>query len=130
MREFGDKYNGDVQAALMGLQKERMATEAGDVEMDKSMRKRKWVASVEKEVGGEGSRSFKNGVYSCFFQKNLPVLLLTIITGVMAARMMSASPKKKPGSSTGPGTAQRARLLAANRTPGTVSPISHISQTT
>ena len=69
MREFGDKYNGDVQAALMGLQKERMATKAGDVEMDKSMRKRKWVASVEKEVGGEGSRSFKNGVYSCFFKK-------------------------------------------------------------
>jgi hypothetical protein len=64
MREFGEKYNGDVQAALRGLQRERMGVGGepggvGDIEIDKSTRKRKWVASVEAEA--EGSKSFKNG---------------------------------------------------------------------
>ncbi|KZP33576.1 hypothetical protein FIBSPDRAFT_943365 [Athelia psychrophila] len=99
MREFGDKYNGDVQAALRGVQRERMGISAdagaGDIEIDKSTRKRKWVASMEAEHQlAEGSKSVKN------------------------ARMASMSPQKKPGSSTGPGTAQRARLAAASRTPG------------
>jgi hypothetical protein len=66
MREFGEKYNGDVQAALRGLQREKMGVGVdpggeGDSEMDKSMRKRKWVASVEAEA--EGSKSFKNGAF-------------------------------------------------------------------
>jgi hypothetical protein len=65
MREFGEKYNGDVQAALRGLQRDRMGvgTEAGvsgDIEIDKSERKRKWVASVE-AAEADGSRSFKTG---------------------------------------------------------------------
>lgn len=45
MREFGTNYNGDIQAALRGLQKERMGGEV--TEIDKSTRKRKWVASQE-----------------------------------------------------------------------------------
>jgi hypothetical protein len=119
MREFGDKYKGDVQAALRGLQRERMGVGAeagagsrsGDIEIDKSTRKRKWVASVEAEA--EGSQRLKNGVFDSVL---LPAGLLTLFI----ARMMSTSPKKKPGSSTGPGTAQHARLIASNKTPGTV----------
>lgn len=64
MRKFGDKYNGDVQAAVRGVQRERMGADAGagDIEIDKSTRKRKWVASMEAEQQlAEGSKSFKNG---------------------------------------------------------------------
>jgi Nbl1 / Borealin N terminal len=125
MREFGEKYNGDVQAALRGLQRERMGVGgepggAGDIEIDKSTRKRKWVASVEAEA--EGSKSFKNGMFiSLHYAYGSSQLF------ICSARM--ASPNKKPGSSTGPGTAQRARLLASNRTPGTVSTLSSAIQT-
>jgi hypothetical protein len=67
MREFGEKYDGDIQAALRGVQRERMGVSeeiwpgGREIEIDKSTRKRKWVASVEAEV--EGSRSFKNGAF-------------------------------------------------------------------
>lgn len=118
MREFGDKYNGDVQAALRGVQRERMGISAdagaGDIEIDKSTRKRKWVASMEAEHQlAEGSKSVKNG--KCF-EEDRCISLISF-----SARMASMSPQKKPGSSTGPGTAQRARLAAASRTPGAVS---------
>lgn len=66
MREFGEKYNGDVQAALRGVQREKLGMSAdvgaGDIEIDKSTRKRKWVASMEVEHQlAEGSKSVKNG---------------------------------------------------------------------
>jgi hypothetical protein len=38
MAEFGDKYDGDVQAALRGLQKERLVV---DVPLDRNAMKRK-----------------------------------------------------------------------------------------
>ncbi|KAF7978495.1 hypothetical protein HWV62_45643 [Athelia sp. TMB] len=67
MREFGEKYNGDVQAALRGVQRERMGMDAdsgaGDIEIDKSTRKRKWVASMEEQQLAEGSKAAKNGEY-------------------------------------------------------------------
>jgi hypothetical protein len=72
MREFGEKYNGDVQAALRGLQRERMVEAGGgvgDMEIYKSVRKRKWVASVE-AAEAVGSRSFKNGA-SFFFWRGV-----------------------------------------------------------
>ncbi|EGN97979.1 hypothetical protein SERLA73DRAFT_109266 [Serpula lacrymans var. lacrymans S7.3] len=99
MGVFTDKYNGDVQECLRGLQKEKMGSEA--IEIDQTTRKRKWVASQEEAESSangaahEAERALKN------------------------ARMTVATPKKKPGSSMGPGTAQRARLLSANKTPGT-----------
>ncbi|KAK7469147.1 hypothetical protein VKT23_003637 [Stygiomarasmius scandens] len=45
MREFCTKYNGNVQQALRGVQKERLAALGEDVggEMDRTARKRKWV---------------------------------------------------------------------------------------
>ncbi len=62
MREFGEKYHGNVQEALRGVQRERMAAaglDANFAEIDKSERKRKWVASqeVESEASGSGTRS-------------------------------------------------------------------------
>ena len=56
MREFGKKYDGNIQLALKGYQKERLVAAGGDAtlgEIDKSMRKRKWVASQEAEAEAE-----------------------------------------------------------------------------
>lgn len=91
MREFGEKYNGNVQEAVRGVQRERMATslDANFAEIDKSERKRKWAASqeVESEASGSGSRkdaterhAAKNGMsfvvsftlVSCFSNLNSP----------------------------------------------------------
>jgi hypothetical protein len=60
MREFGEKYNGNVQEALRGVQREKMAAaglDANFAEIDRSERKRKWVASqeVESEASGSGT---------------------------------------------------------------------------
>lgn len=78
MREFGEKYEGNIQSALRGFQKERLAAAGGDAtlgEIDKSMRKRKWVASqeAESELSGprqpkeqEMQKAIKNGPLSVF----------------------------------------------------------------
>ncbi|KAJ6584903.1 hypothetical protein B0H19DRAFT_1249822 [Mycena capillaripes] len=86
MRDFGAKYNGNIQAALRGVQRDKFVA-AGATEIDKSTRKRKWVASQEAE-NEASEKAAKNA-------------------------RLTVSPQKKPGSSTGPGTAQRARILAA-----------------
>ena len=127
MREFGDKYDGSIQSALRGFQKERLAAAGADAtlgEIDKSMRKRKWAASqdLEAEASGLGhtkepdsQRMSKNGASNS--------LLRAISTEgqAMLARTNPFSPKKATGSSTGPGTTQRSRLLSTvNKTPGTV----------
>ncbi|KAJ7505380.1 hypothetical protein B0H11DRAFT_2220819 [Mycena galericulata] len=93
MRDFGAKYNGNIQAALRGVQRDRFVA-TGATEIDKSTRKRKWVASQE-DASGDSQKAPKNA-------------------------RLTVSPQKKPGSSTGPGTAQRARILAAAgaKTPG------------
>lgn len=52
MREFGDKYNGDIQLALRGFQRDRLAAAGADAnfgEIDKSMRKRKFLENHEAE---------------------------------------------------------------------------------
>ena len=65
MGEFADKYNGDIQACLRGLQSERMG--GTDFEIDKDTRKRKWAAAQEEaEASGQGdqARAPKNGEMS------------------------------------------------------------------
>jgi hypothetical protein len=72
MREFGEKYNGNIQLALRGFQKERL--DAANVgpdfgEIEKSMRKRKHLATTdtEKDSGTEtDSRPTKNGQFGWF----------------------------------------------------------------
>ena len=70
MGEFADKYNGDIQACLRGLQKERMG-EVEAIEIDRETRKRKWAAALEEtEASGSGpathdgepSRALKSGM--------------------------------------------------------------------
>jgi hypothetical protein len=68
LREFGDKYQGNLQSALRGYQKERLAAAGIDGstdEIDRSERKRKWVASHDVDVSGnkepEPERSLKTG---------------------------------------------------------------------
>ena len=53
MAEFGDKYDGDVQAALRGLQKERLPFDVAP--LDRNAMKRKWAPVPEEEEGQEGS---------------------------------------------------------------------------
>ncbi|KAK1231163.1 hypothetical protein PQX77_005689 [Marasmius sp. AFHP31] len=108
MREFGEKYNGNVEAAMKGIQKERLKASAsgeGIGEIDKTTRKRKWLAIQSAEddsAAADGDvRSSKN------------------------ARMMQATSPKKAGSSTAPGTAQHARLMGT-RTPGKSRTLSSI----
>jgi len=72
MREFGEKYNGDIQLALRGFQRDRLAAAGADAnfgEIDKSMRKRKFLenhdaekSTVSKEAN---SRPLKAGESSC-----------------------------------------------------------------
>jgi len=71
MGDFADKYNGDIQACLRGLQRERMG-EVEAIEIDRETRKRKWAAALEEtEASGSGtanhdsesSRALKNGVW-------------------------------------------------------------------
>jgi hypothetical protein len=105
MRDFGAKYNGNIQAALRGVQRDKFVA-AGATEIDKSTRKRKWVASQEEhDAQGDSQKAQKNGWSCCF-------VLERAGSTYLAARL-TVSPQKKPGSSTGPGTAQRARILAA-----------------
>jgi hypothetical protein len=70
LREFGEKYQGNLQSALRGYQKERLAAAGIDGstdEIDRSERKRKWVASheVDSDVSGnkeaDHERSLKTG---------------------------------------------------------------------
>lgn len=77
MREFGEKYEGNLQSALRGYQKERLAAAGIDAsvgEIDRSERKRKWVAIQEAEADmsapkdSDPQRSNKNGLsfFLCF----------------------------------------------------------------
>lgn len=65
MGDFADKYNGDIQACLRGLQSERMG--GTDFEIDRDTRKRKWAAAQEEaEASGQAqeadqARAAKNG---------------------------------------------------------------------
>ncbi|KAF9527540.1 hypothetical protein CPB83DRAFT_855969 [Crepidotus variabilis] len=116
IREFGEKYEGDLQSALRGYQKERLAAAGIDAsagEIDKNERKRKWVASQEVETEASGSLSQSK-------EAEPPRAAKT-------ARTQLHSPKKA-GSSTGPGTAQGSRLTALNRTPGASRTMSRIPQ--
>jgi len=58
MADFGDKYNGDVQAALRGLQKERLAIDV--VPLDRNAMKRKWVPASEEDPEARPGSPTKN----------------------------------------------------------------------
>lgn len=65
MREFGEKYNGNIQLALRGFQKDRLtAAGAGPDfgEIEKSMRKRKIMSYTEGDKDpARDNRPSKNG---------------------------------------------------------------------
>lgn len=67
MREFGEKYNGNIQAAVRGLHRAKFVSERGESaleKIDKDTRKRKWVESqeTEDEASSDQSRATKNGM--------------------------------------------------------------------
>ena len=56
LREFA-KYNGDIQACLKGIQREKLGGEAGAI--DKNTRKRKWVESQETDAKTKDAESLQ-----------------------------------------------------------------------
>lgn len=59
MAEFIDRYDGDLQAALRGVQKERLERmgTALSTDLDRTERKRKWISSFDIPDPGEGESS-------------------------------------------------------------------------
>lgn len=55
MAEFGDKYDGDVQAALRGLKKEGLAVDVAP--LDRNQMKRKWAPVPEEEEHGKNANN-------------------------------------------------------------------------
>ncbi|XP_006462722.1 hypothetical protein AGABI2DRAFT_207297 [Agaricus bisporus var. bisporus H97] len=102
MREFGEKYQGNIQAALRGYQKERLVAAGADAdfgEIDKTMRKRKWVEGIEAEMEKNSSKDGE------------------IPRAAKTARTVAPSPSptklKMAGPSKVPSSAQRKRLVSA-----------------
>ncbi|KAI6130905.1 hypothetical protein EDD17DRAFT_1568680 [Pisolithus thermaeus] len=94
MGDFADKYDGDVQACLRGLQRERLGN-TEELEIDRETRKRKWAAALEEsEASGSGTGA----------NDNEPPRALK------SARVAVATPRKK-GASSNP--------FSAANTPGT-----------
>ncbi|KAI5989860.1 hypothetical protein EDC04DRAFT_3128022 [Pisolithus marmoratus] len=94
MGDFADKYDGDVQACLRGLQRERLGN-AEELEIDRETRKRKWAAALEEsEASGSGTGANDS---------EPPRALKT-------ARVVAATPKRKGASS---------NTFAVTNTPGT-----------
>jgi hypothetical protein len=69
MRDFGQKYDGNIQAAVMGFQRAKFISERGKdtlEKIDKDTRKRKWFASVDTDNEApamSGPRGSKAGVW-------------------------------------------------------------------
>ena len=59
MAEFGDKYNGDIQACLKGIQQEKLGVDVAPI--DRTAMKRKWVVAQDSDAEGRGEASNKNG---------------------------------------------------------------------
>jgi len=80
MREF-QKYDGDMQAALRGLQQEKLGGGSFIKEIDKNTRKRKWVASQEADAHASGSGFAENEAECSKAPKSgkMPIYLIDMI---------------------------------------------------
>ena len=99
LREFV-KYNGDIQAAVKGRNRELLGNE--DATIDLGTRKRKWVESQESEeklVKGqqevEGSRGIKNG-------RECLLLVILLVTNCSCSSHGCCHTQEEACSSTGP----------------------------
>ncbi|KAH9042240.1 hypothetical protein EDB85DRAFT_2286024 [Lactarius pseudohatsudake] len=118
MAEFGDKYDGDIQSALRGLQKERLALDVAPI--DRNAMKRKWVPAPEDE---NDTRADDSGNHSRATKNRESVVHLSercVRSKATKARIAPPSPQKKPPLP-GNGPPPRAHVP---RTPGT----SHIQR--
>jgi len=80
MAEFGDKYDGDIQSALRGLQKERLALDVAP--LDRNAMKRKWAPAPEDETE---TRAEDSGKYTENHSRT-----------TKTPRIAPPSPQKKP----------------------------------
>ncbi|KZT11888.1 uncharacterized protein LAESUDRAFT_641687 [Laetiporus sulphureus 93-53] len=118
LKEFA-KHGGDIQECVKGLKRELLSAEESVI--DKSPRKRKWVASQDGAEKAEGSGTAGSSSRDAESSR-----------GIKSARMLVSTPsKKKPGLPNGLGSAQRPRFPLP-RTPGTTRtpqriPSSHLA---
>ena len=61
MADFADKYNGDINECLRGLQRDK---QGGETTIDPALRKRKWKDSEESIEDLENRRASKTGINS------------------------------------------------------------------
>ena len=121
MEDFGDKYDGDVQAALRGLQKERLTVDVAP--LDRSEMKRKWAPVPEEEEHtrlGDSGKNANSGHGRAAKHREwlyLPPLTLIRLFLFQKVRVAPPSPKKKPPPFPGNNPPSR---IQAPRTPGTV----------
>jgi hypothetical protein len=121
MSEFGDKYDGDIQSALRGLQKERLALDVAPI--DRNAMKRKWAPATEDENEtrtdnpGKHSRAAKNREW--FLSPVSPNDVYD--QRRTKARIAPPSPQKKPPF---PGSGPPPRVHVP-KTPGTVRSFPH-----
>jgi hypothetical protein len=118
MAEFGDKYDGDVQAALRGLQKERLTVDVAP--LDRNEMKRKWAPVPEEEehetrknANSGHARPAKHREWS-YLPPLTPILTIFYLQKV---RVAPPSPQKKPPPFPGNNAPSR---IQAPKTPGTV----------
>ncbi|KAI0304513.1 hypothetical protein B0F90DRAFT_1809318 [Multifurca ochricompacta] len=97
-----DKYDGDIQAALRGLQKERLALDVAPV--DRNAMKRKWASTLEEESENRSENSAGNTDNHIKASKN--------------PRIAPPSPRKKPPPFLGSTSMSH---IHPPKTPGTVS---------
>ncbi|KAI0259822.1 hypothetical protein BC834DRAFT_832825 [Gloeopeniophorella convolvens] len=99
MADFADKYDGDIQAALRGLQKERLAVDVAPI--DRNAMKRKWAPTNDEGDENRAEGSSKNGEHHARAAKN--------------PRIAPPSPQKKHPPPVGIGAPSR---LPGPKTPG------------
>ena len=130
MAEFGDKYDGDVQAALRGIQKERLTAEVAP--LDRNEMKRKWAPVPEEEehetrLADSGKNANSGHARAAKHREWTYILFLTNNFDdfyYKKARVAPPSPQKKPPPFPGNNVPSR---IQAPRTPGTVRRSLYIS---
>ena len=128
MAEFGDKYDGDVQAALRGLRKERLAVDVAPI--DRNAMKRKWAPPPEENSetrpAGSGRDPENNQAAraaktrTCSHTAGRVIPHIDCFFDYRKARIAPPSPQKKPPPL--PGSTFPSRIQPP-KTPGSVRPL-------